>query len=74
MPNVTAGYERLSFLVRFFGHAYYILLHACNIMTSSNFYKLCVEAEVYGCKVNLCNHLCLCQSIFFPENVFLHVL
>ena len=34
-------------------------------IASSNFYKLCFEAEAQRWKVNLCNHLWLRQSEFF---------
>ena len=45
MPNVTAGFEKLSDLMIVFGNLH-ILLHVSNLITSSNFYKICFEAEV----------------------------
>ena len=38
-------YGRLSNLMCFFGN-FHILLHVWNVITPSNFYKLCVKAEV----------------------------
>ena len=46
MLNVTAGYGWFSDLMHFFVN-FHILLHVCNIITSSNFYKLCLNAKEY---------------------------
>ena len=55
LPYACAwGYERFPDLNAFFGN-FHILPHIWNV---SNFYKLCVKAEL-----NLCNHLWLRQSI-----------
>ena len=43
--NVTIGYWRFSDLVTFFGN-FLILLLVWNVLTS-NFYELCIMAEVY---------------------------
>ena len=43
MPDVTASYGSFSDLI-FFGN-FYILQHVCNVITSSNFYKLYAKAE-----------------------------
>ena len=58
MSNKTAGYRRFSGLTAFFGNSH-ILIHVWNIMSSSNFYKFCVKAEVLRWKMNLWNHLWL---------------
>ena len=49
MSNVTASYGMPLDFIAFFGD-FYVLLHVWNVITSSNFYKLCVRAEVYGWK------------------------
>ena len=46
IPNVTAGYGRFSDLIAFFGH-FYIFLHVLHVITSSNFYKLCVNSKMW---------------------------
>ena len=43
MQNMTTGYGFNAFSVNF----HILLLHIGNVLTSSNFYKLCVEAEVF---------------------------
>ena len=45
MPNVTAAYGGFSDSATFFGNLL-MLQHVRNVITLSNFYKLCVEAEV----------------------------
>ena len=45
MPYVTAGYGRFSDLIVFFGN-FHILLNVWNVITSPNFYKLCIYGYV----------------------------
>ena len=60
MPNLTAGYGRLSDLIMYLGFfTYYYMFET---LTSSNFYELCVEAGNVVMKRNLCKHLWLHHS------------
>ena len=63
----TILYFRLSkvlwFNRIFFGN-FHILLHDWSVITSSNFYKVCVK----GWKVNLCSHTWLRQSCIFGKS------
>ena len=45
MPDVPAGYGKFSDLLRIM-EFFHILLHDSNDITSSNFYKLCVNAKM----------------------------
>ena len=45
-PNVTADERRFSDSIAYSGN-FDILLHVRHLITSSNFYKLCVTAEVF---------------------------
>ena len=48
MSNVTAGYGRFSELMRYFCEFSFItcLKRYSTVIASSNFYKLCVKAEL----------------------------
>ena len=48
-----------------------LLIHVWNVITSSNFYKLCIKTEVLKWKINLCNHLWLRQSSFWIVKIWL---
>ena len=58
ISNMTADYGRFSFFIAFFWH-FNTLFDDLNFITSSNFYKFCVKAEIQKRKVNLCNNLWL---------------
>ena len=53
MLNVTISYGGFSNIIAFLGQSY-ILLHVWDVITWSNFYNLCVKAEMYRLKINLC--------------------
>ena len=66
MPDVTASYGRFSKSIEFF-RSFDILQHVRSFIASSNFYKLCVKAEMKRWKVNLCTFMVTSVWVFFFE-------
>ena len=64
---------KVNWFNRFVFGNFHILLHVWNVIISTNFYNLCLEAEVLRWIVNLCNHLWFFQSsvrVFLLYNIY----